>query len=238
MKKLLSIAAASLLIVGCLTGCGKNEDSSSLSEKESPITEESVSEEETSEEASTEEETTEAETTEEETTEADEDETSEEAETEAATMPEVKPDDVKEKDFVGFWECSKMYTGGVEMSGDLYGIPLGVMMQITINEDGTGILGTGLISEDEADNGNQEFNWTFEDNKIKLTNAGEDDDDEPAFAMISDGSLIITDENNLEYIYFTRVDKLSTMSEEEVYSAMGLGDLSSDLESAEETTAE
>lgn len=236
MKKLLSIAVASLLIAGTFASCGETEtsesktsesssSSSSSSEADSSVSEESEEEttaEETSEEATTEsEETTEASS--EESASTSESATSSESETvEVATVaaPEYKPDTVAETDFVGKWECVKMFSMGQFIEDSLYGIPLNVFVQITVNEDHTGLVGSGMAGSEESSVG---FKWEFADNRVNITIEDEEAGMENGgYFYFQDGEFIMSTDDSDELVYFKKVDEFKTMTEEELMSAMGI----------------
>jgi hypothetical protein len=218
MRKLFSVVAASMLILSCFAGCGKTETSESVSsssevkaESDSAETTEEISEEETTEEETTEEVTEEIT----ETTSSDDDN----AEIATVAKPEYKPDTVAETDFLGKWECSKMYTQGQIVEDELYGIPLNVVAQIVVNDDGTGTFGTGIQGSEEASTA---FTYEFADNRLNLTMDEDIGAEGDMYLYIQDGELVMSVDGEDELVYFKSVDELTVMTEDDLLTAMGI----------------
>ena len=233
MKKLISLLAASVLIAGCFAGCGETETSeaetsSSSSQADTDTAEET---EEPAEEETTEEVTTEQ--TEEETETGLSDDSDDTAEITTVPMPEYNPDDVDETDFIGNWECTKMYTEGQMVEDDLYGIPLNVVAQIVVNDDGTGVFGTGIEGSEDASTA---FTYEFADKRLNLTmEESIASEDEVMFLYIQDGELVMAVEGENELVYFAKVDELTVMTEDDLMTAMGIDP--ADLISEDDDTA-
>lgn len=241
MKKNIAIAVAALLATACFTGCGAADtttsDTASVAETTEAVTEEAT--EEAAEEA------TEEETEAEDSTEGED---STEAGTEESTdisiedlglassvdAPEYNPQDAAEADFVGKWE-GYCIVEGENAYDNVFGVPVSAMLHFEIKADGTGTFGTGLISDDE-ENEEKPFKWTYTDNSITFE-FEDTDESTPASALISDGYLVIPEEEGDEenYVFLSKVDKFTEFNIEDLYNSMGLGDLASEFSAGEDT---
>ena len=224
MKKKICIALAALLMTTCFVGCGeKGSESEAPSSSSSEASESSAASEESSDaEKAEKDEDKDGEDSSEsdKDKDSDEDESSEDSEKKAEPV-EIKPDDVKEEDFVGKWECAKMVSGGETVEGSVMGLPLNVMLRFEIKEDGTGEMGSGMPtdSEEEAATMKQEIKWTYADNKLTVTVDGEEDE---AYMYIEGGKAVFTDDEQLEVYYFDKVDEFTEYSMEDMYKALGV----------------
>ena len=249
MKKLLSIAVASLLITASFAGCGNSESQESTTENnntpavestDAPETEEENTESDESDEDSDEDSEKKENIAEEELDEDIEEiegeidgddaefDLSEETELTTIVLPEA--DDSATDDYLGNWECEKIVDAQGETT-DVFGVPLYAMMQLSIKDDGTGLLGSGVGTEEENA---QPFNWTFEDGQIKL-DSGEDDTT-PATAFITDGKLAITDDGPYQILYFTKVDEFTEFDWDSFYESMNIGTETENAEEADTDT--
>ena len=252
MKKNIAIAVAALLATVCFTGCGT--DTEKTSEPASTVAE--VTEAPTEAEA---EEATEA--AEEETKADEKDAKDTENGTEAGEesdslidedalsaimgtvdVPEYKPEDAAEEDFVGKWEGDCIVGDGTAYNS-VFGIPVSAMMRFEINADGTGVMSSDMGDDSGADE-NQTFKWTYADNAISFAFDNFDEDDEaPASAVISGGQLVISETDGEEdaYVYFKKVTEFSKFDWDSLYDSMGInpddiaGDLGADTDSAAST---
>ena len=194
MRKVISIAAASLLIAATLTGCGSS--SSSSSESSAP-------------EATTVEATTEAET------DAETSEGTSEDEDEELKPVDLTLKDCTEADFTGKWECKKIVTSEETMEGEYFGIPIYAIMNVTFNEDKTGVVGSSLAATPEEDKP-EEFKWELSGNQATITAT---DDDEPAYAGFDGDNLVFFDENKYAVYYFDKVDDFTPFDINEFYGS-------------------
>ena len=232
MNKLLGIAFASLIAVTCFTGCGnnKNSESESSSEAESSVTDnvEETSEEETEDSSSESEETSESEDVTESSSEnadttVSTDETTEELpQIETSTMPAYNPDESKEEDFVGKWECKKINSDGVVTEGDIYGIPLNIFVQVEIKDDKTGTLSTGIEGSEDAV---LAFTWAYDENSLTAEANDESVDESTSMSFyFQDGEFIMTfsDGTGMTYYYFDKTDEFEFFTEDDLMRAMGV----------------
>ncbi|MDE6091536.1 MAG: hypothetical protein K2G14_00385 [Ruminococcus sp.] len=188
MKKLLALLVVCTAMTCVFASCGNDEkdessvsNDTSVSDESSEETTEPVTEEET-------EEVTE-ETIEEETEEEPEEDTEED--TEKTTREYLEDADATA--FLGKWECESMVIDGEELT-DFMGVPIYVMFQFDIKEDGTATTAEteladaveytwGMISETEmeivSDDGTA-LTFTFEGDKL----AGRDDESDDVIYLI------------------------------------------------------
>lgn len=216
MRKVICIAAASLLIAATLAGCSNSSGSSSesnASEKatsEAATAEATVAEDESDSEGPTEEE--------------------EDIEPVDFTLK-----DCSEKDFTGKWECKKIVTSQDTMEGEYFGIPIYAIMNVTFNDDKTGVVSSSLAASPEEEKP-QSFTWEYTDKQVTITAV---DDDEPAYAGFDGDNLVFFDENKYAVYYFDKVDEFTPFDINEFYGSLAdeMPDDSEDATEAETTQA-
>ena len=151
--------------------------------------------------------------------------------TEKTTL-EFTPDEVREEDFVGKWECEKMFKDG-EFYDNINDIPINIMVQFSINDDHTVRACPGI--EGNEDNGT-EFEWTFRENKLIPIINGEEAN---VYYILQDGQLVANIGENNSIYFCSRVDELIYVSQEELYKLMYGEDAEiPTTETAEETMEE
>ncbi|MDE5771048.1 MAG: hypothetical protein K2I06_05385 [Ruminococcus sp.] len=206
MKKLLALLVACTTMTCIFASCGNDDKDEGTSAKDTSVSEESG--DETATEETTEEETTEEETTEE-ITEAETEE-----DTESATHEYIDADATA---FLGKWECESMVVDGEELT-DFMGVPIYVMFQFDIKEDGT-----ALTAETELADA-VEYTWGMvSETEIEIVSV---DGDSLTFTL-EDDKLAGRDTESDDVIYLVKVDEFTPFDLEEYMNS---------FESDEETT--
>lgn len=223
MKRMLSAAAAILLTAAlCLTSCGDEESSSegsgaglwggsSVSESDSGA---SSSEAEGGD--STEAETSAADSEKESKADESKEEplpisTPEEASSAAAEKP--APDEsagtepAKFSGFAGKWEIEEMFSGGMTMKGSFQGVPIAIVFQFELNEDGTG----RMMNNSGGDKTNIiDIVWEEKNGGCSIKPKDEPNEKELVLTPAGDKlTFSVTISGNLSQVTLARVDELT-----------------------------
>ena len=198
MKKLLAILMACATMTCAFASCGDDESSESSVSESSVESTESTTEEVTTE-ATTEEETTQAETSEseEDIAASDGEDASVTAETEFTTHEYIV--DADKTPFIGKWQGEKIEFEG-ETATDVMGIPVSVLYQYELKDDGTLALGESLI---EISGDTSEYTWgVISDTEIEIVNTAM----QVAVVMELDGDYLISNADG-QKAYLAKVDE-------------------------------
>ena len=198
MKKLLTALTSSLLIAVCLASCSNTSDIKITDDKNNVQSEEN--------------------STNQQSTEADEEVT------ESAKF-DFTPDEAKEEDFVGKWECHDVLLDE-GLSDVMNGIPAKYVIQITINADHTASAAPGI----EGETSKAEFEWTFRDNKFIPIVEGEEAD---VYYILQNGELVANIGENSSVYFCNKVDEFSFLTTDELNNM-----ISAETENSSEDTAE
>lgn len=198
MKKLLTALTSSLLIAVCLASCSNTSDIKITDDKNNVQSEENSPNQQS--------------------TEADEEVT------ESAEF-DFTPDEAKEEDFVGKWECHDVLLDE-GLSDVMNGIPAKYVIQITINADHTASATPGI----EGETSKAEFEWTFRDNKFIPIIEGEEAD---VYYILQNGELVANIGENSSVYFCNKVDEFSFLTTDELNNM-----ISAETENSSEDTAE
>lgn len=151
MKKLISLSMATLMLAGCMVGCGKKDDD----------------------------------------------------------------DKEKKNKFIGKWECDDLLVDGDSSTKDLVtgmlGMPLNVLIQITIEEDGKAEMSSPLFELEEAEGTEMEVSWKeLDDNKMELKVAADGEEEVLEFEYKDDKLVSVTEEDGeVTEMYLVKVDEFT-----------------------------
>ena len=151
MKKLISLSMATLMLVGCMVGCGKKDDD----------------------------------------------------------------DKEKKNKFIGKWECDDLLVDGDSSTKDLVtgmlGMPLNVLIQITIEEDGKAEMSSPLFELEEAESTEMEVSWKeLDDNKMELKVAADGEEEVLEFEYKDDKLVSVMEEDgSVTEMYLVKVDEFT-----------------------------
>lgn len=151
MKKLISLSMATLMLAGCMVGCGKKDDD----------------------------------------------------------------DKEKKNKFIGKWECDDLLVDGDSSAKDLLtgmlGMPLNVLIQITIEEDGKAEMSSPLFELEEAEEAEMEVSWKeLDDNKMELKVAADGEEEVLEFEYKDDKLVSVMEEDGeVTEMYLVKVDEFT-----------------------------
>lgn len=151
MKKLISLSMATLMLAGCMVGCGKKDDD----------------------------------------------------------------DKEKKNKFIGKWECDDLLVDGDSSTKDLVtgmlGMPLNVLIQITIEEDGKAEMSSPLFELEEAEGTEMEVSWKeLDDNKMELKVAADGEEEVLEFEYKDDKLISVMEEDgSVTEMYLVKVDEFT-----------------------------
>lgn len=151
MKKLISLSMATLMLAGCMVGCGKKDDD----------------------------------------------------------------DKEKKNKFIGKWECDDLLVDGDSSTKDLVtgmlGMPLNVLIQITIEEDGKAEMSSPLFELEEAEGTEMEVSWKeLDDNKMELKVAADGEEEVLEFEYKDDKLVSVMEEDgSVTEMYLVKVDEFT-----------------------------
>lgn len=226
MKKLLALLMACATMTCAFASCGEDEADDVSTSSDSSVSESSEEETETTTEEAIEE-TTEEETTEESTEDTDAEGEWVTDETEFTTHEYLV--DADKTPFIGKWQGEKIEFEG-ETATDVMGIPVSVIYQYELKEDGTLVLGDSLV---EISGDTTEYTWgIISDTEIEVVNATM----QVAVVMELDGDNLISRADG-QTAYLSKVDEFEEFDFEAFMGEFqeGLEDTSIEVDTNGET---